>query len=160
MKQTLHILVFTAILLTACNKEDIDQEKPVINLAIQDSYPRNCDTLWLDESFTFKAMFTDNRELGSFSIEIHENFDHHSHSTEAIACELMPEKEPVNPFEFLKDYPIPEGLSRYDALVEITIPQGNIKGDYDDGDYDLYISLTDREGWSAQKGLSVKLMRK
>jgi hypothetical protein len=87
--------------------------------------PQNCDTLWLGETFTFRALFTDNRALGSFSIEIHENFDHHAHSTEVTECELNPVKQPVNPFLFIRNFEIPEGLAEYEANVEILIPAGN-----------------------------------
>ena len=33
-------------------------------------------------------------------------------------------------------------------------------GLYDEGDYHFFISLTDKEGWSAQKGLSVKMLHR
>lgn len=158
MKQVLILFAVTAILFTACNKDETDQEKPVINLTADDSFPQNCDTLWLGETFTFRAVFTDNQELGSFSIEIHEDFDHHEHSTETEECEPMPDREPVNPFEYLQDFTIPQGLSHYEAEVEITIPETNDEGMLDEGDYHVFISLTDREGWSEQKGLSVKIM--
>lgn len=158
MKKALTLLALTAIMLTACNKEETDQEKPVINLTTENAFPQNCDTLWLGETFTFRAVFTDNQELGSFSIEIHEDFDHHEHSTETEICEPMPEKEPVNPFEYLQDFAIPEGISHYEAEVEITIPESNGEGMLDEGDYHFFISLTDREGWSDQKGFSVKIM--
>lgn len=77
------ILIFAGIIsFNACTKDDIDKEKPVIDLTIQDAFPVNCDTLYFGESFTMRMRFTDNAELGSYSIDIHNNFDHHSHSTE------------------------------------------------------------------------------
>jgi hypothetical protein len=160
MKQKILMIALTVFMLSACSKDDTDMEKPVIDFSADDSFPNNCDTLWLGEAFNFRATFTDNSELGSYSIEIHENFDHHSHSTEETPCELMPEKEPVNPFEFLQDYMIPAGLSSYEADLEITIPEGNNDGFFDEGDYDISISLTDKEGWSAQKIISLKLLRR
>ncbi len=158
MKKTLVVLAAAAVLFVACSKEETDQQKPEINHNAQNAYPQNCDTLWLGETFTFESEFTDNLQLGSFSIEIHEDFDHHEHSTETEECEQGPEKEPVNPFEYLQDFEIPEGLTHYDASVEITIPESDENGPLDEGDYHLFISLTDREGWSAQKGISIKIM--
>ncbi|MFW6289465.1 MAG: DUF4625 domain-containing protein [Mariniphaga sp.] len=158
MKKTLTILAAVTILFAACSKEETDQQKPEINHSSQDAYPQNCDTLWLGETFTFKSVFTDNQELGTFSIEIRENFDHHAHSTETEECEHGPEKEPVNPFEYLEDFQIPGGSTQYEASVEITIPESDVNGPVDEGDYHLFISLTDREGWSEQKGLSIKIM--
>src|SRR5690554_2662040 len=119
MKHTLLIVTLAAILFTACKKEDIDQENPVIDLSAETAFPQSCDTIWFGEDFTFSALFSDNSELGSFSIEIHENFDHHAHSTDSEACELMPEKEPVNPFHFINDYQIPPGQTQYAANIVV-----------------------------------------
>lgn len=154
------ILFLSLIAFHSCTKDDIDKEKPVIDLTLQDAFPVNCDTLYFGESFTVKIRFTDNAELGSFSIDIHHNFDHHSHSTEVTECELDPIKTPVNPFVFIQDYDIPAGLSEYVTDVTIALPSGDNNGLYDEGDYHFFISLTDAEGWSTQKGLIVKMLRR
>jgi hypothetical protein len=149
------------ILFISCEKdEDIDTEKPVIDLTVQDAFPINCDTIYFGESFELKLLFTDNAELGSYSIDIHNNFDHHSHSTEVTECELDPIKEPVNPFIFIEDFTIPEGLKEHETGISISIPSGNGNGLFDDGDYHFFISLTDREGWSSQVGLSIKMLHR
>ena len=160
MKSISGLLILITMVATSCSKEEVDQTKPEIVMNAESSYPQNCDTLWLGETFTFSAIFTDNQELGSYSIEIHENFDHHSHSTESEACNLMPQKEPVNPFQFLQDYAVPEGMTIHEAVENIYIPDSNNEGPIDDGDYDLSIKLTDREGWATQKVISIKLMRR
>jgi hypothetical protein len=154
------IIVTMLLVINSCKKDDIDKEKPMIDLSIENAFPVNCDTLYFGESFTMRVRFTDNAELGSYSIELHHNFDHHSHSTEVTECELDPVKTPVNPFLFIQDYDIPAGLSEYVTDVTITIPSGDNNGLYDEGDYHFFISLTDAEGWSAQKGLSVKMVRR
>ncbi len=153
------IPVLLSIFFYSCEK-NIDKEKPSIDLSIQDAFPVNCDTLYFGEPFNFIALFTDNVELGSYSIDIHNNFDHHSHSTEVIECSLDPIKTPVNPFLFIEDYDIPAGLSAYQTDTSITIPLGDETGNFDEGDYHFFISLTDKEGWSTQKGLSVKILRR
>lgn len=143
----------------SCNREEVDKEKPQIDLTILGAFPINCDTLYFGETFTFKMLFTDNIELGSYSIDIHHNFDHHSHSTEVSECQLDPVKAPINPFVFIDDYSIPDGLQEYETSLEITLPDGDAKGPYDEGDYHFFISLTDKSGWSTQKGLSIKIIR-
>lgn len=149
------------VFLNSCEKgEDIDKQKPEIDLSIQGVFPLNCDTLYFGETFNFKVLFRDNVELGSkkaFSIDIHHNFDHHSHSTEVSECSLEPIKTPVNPFTFIEDYDIPDGIQEYETNLSISIPSGNGSRLFDDGDYHFFISLTDKEGWSAQKGLSIKM---
>lgn len=155
------ILIITGIIsFNACNEGDIDKEKPVIDLSIADAFPVNCDTLYFGESFTLRVRFTDNAELGSYSVEIHNNFDHHEHSTEVEECDTDPDKEPVNPWVFIQDYDITPGSVEYLTDIEIEIPSSDDLGLYDEGDYHFYISLTDAEGWSAQKGLSVKIMKR
>lgn len=149
------------ILLISCEKDkEIDKEKPTIDIDFFGAFPTNCDTLYFGESFDLKVQFTDNSELGSYSISIHDNFDHHSHSTEVIECELDPIKEPVNPFTFIDDYTIPEGSKEYETDISISIPSGKGNGLFDDGDYHFFISLTDREGWSSQAGLSIKMLHR
>lgn len=149
------------VFFNSCEKEEeIDKIKPSIDLSIQDAFPVNCDTLYFGESFNFKVLFTDNVELGSYSIDIHNNFDHHSHSTEVTECELWPVKVPVNPFVFIDDFEIPSGSNEYKTSQVISIPAGNGKGEFDEGDYHFFISLTDKEGWSTQKGLSIKILKR
>ena len=145
-------------LLIGCDKDkDIDTEKPVIDLNIQNAFPVNCDTIYFGESFELKVLFTDNVELGSYSIDIHNNFDHHSHSTEVAECNFDPIKAPSNPLVFIEDFEIPSGLSAYETNLSISIPSDDGNEIYDEGDYHFYISLTDHEGWSTQVGLSIKM---
>lgn len=151
------LLIFFIIGLVSCEK-DIDTEKPEIENDFTASFPINCDTLYFNEAFTLKIKLTDNVELGSFSIGIHNNFDHHSHSTEVTVCSLAPKKDPINPFTFIEDFDIPNGLNQYETNLVLTIPSSNENGTFDEGDYHFFISLTDNEGWSAQKGLSIKML--
>jgi hypothetical protein len=148
------IRIFPALLLTmlltAC--VDIDDEVPVIDMSDGTAFPQNCVTVYRGETFTFHARFSDNRELGSFSIEIHNNFDHHTHSTSVAQCELEPVKTAINPFLFIKEFSIPGGLTEYTATVSIDIP-----ADVDTGDYHFMVRLTDKSGWQTFKGISMKI---
>lgn len=160
MKNLIILVAFASLVFVSCNREEIDDEKPEIDLTVSGAFPQNCDTLWLGESFTFKVLFSDNVELGSYSIEVHENFDHHAHSTEVTECDLDPVKTPVNPLYFIRDFEIPTGLTEYETNLQISLPAENNEGNFDDGDYHFFIRLTDKEGWSAQKGLSIKMLHR
>ena len=160
MKKIIIFFAFATIVFASCSREKIDEKKPEIDLTFSGAFPQNCDTIWLGESFAFKMLFTDNVELGSFSIELHENFDHHAHSTELTECDLDPVKTPENPLYFIRDFEIPTGLTEYETNIQISLPEENNEGKFDEGDYHFFIRITDREGWSAQKGLSVKLFRR
>jgi hypothetical protein len=136
----------------SCDKEERDTELPVIVVSGADHFPQNCDTIYAGESFTFRALFTDNHELGSYSIDIHHNFDHHSHSTEISNCPMDPDKAALNPLLYINQFEIPGGLREYSASQVIEIPEG-----VDTGDYHLMVRLTDRTGWQAIMGISIKL---
>lgn len=127
-----------------------DTEYPTIDL--NKTYPETCSIL--KRGKTLKAVITvdDNRELGSITLDIHNNFDHHNHSTEIEDCGLDPKKEPENPYKLIQSYEIPEGNDHYVLEQDIDIP-----ADSDPGDYHFMIRVTDKAGWQTLAGLSIKI---
>ncbi|MCU4176158.1 DUF4625 domain-containing protein [Carboxylicivirga sp. N1Y90] len=159
--QILNLSLALLLFVSACSDDnEIDTEKPAIDISFDGAFPVNCSTIYFGEVFELKLRFSDNTELGSYSIDIHNNFDHHSHSTEISQCEFDSKKDPVMPFVLIEDYSLPEGLTYYETSVFINVPSGDGNTLYDDGDYHFYISLTDKEGWSSQKGLSIKMLHR
>ncbi len=158
----LTLIVVASCALNSCKDDgvEIDTEKPSIDLTVAGAFPTSCDTLYFDEPFTIKAQLTDNVELGSYNIDIHNNFDQHTHSTEFENCTLDTIKKAVNPYIFIQDYTIPAATSEYTTDVSLTIPSTDGTDAYDEGDYHFQISLTDKEGWSTLKGLNVKILRR
>jgi hypothetical protein len=152
--------ILLLLALFACTDEEIDDVRPTIDLSLEDAFPLNCDTIYFGESFEMRMLFSDNCELGSFSISVHNNFNHHSHSTEVTECNLSPVKDPVNPLNFIEDFSIPEGMTEYETDFAVNFPSGDENGDFDEGDYHFFISLTDKEGSSEQKGLSIKILHR
>lgn len=143
-------------LLWGCSKSEIDDVPPVIIMNDPLHFPQVCDTVYIGETFTFRSTFTDNKELGAYSIDIHHNFDHHSHSTEAEECELDPPKTPTeNVFLFIQSYTIPDELKTYEAEASIEIP-----ADADTGDYHFFLALTDKEGWQSIRGVGIKVLER
>ena len=140
--------------------DDVDKTKPTIDVSFKQAFPQNCDTLYFGETFTLKMLLEDNVELGAYSIDIHNNFDHHAHSTDVSTCDMDSVKKAVNPYSLIQDYAIPSGLTEYTTAIQITVPDSNNAGSYQEGDYHFFVSLTDKEGWSTQKGLSVKIVRR
>lgn len=141
------------LLWNSCGSDgDKDDQLPVIDMTGENDFPQNCTTVYRGEDFTFQATFTDNAALGSFSIDIHNNFDHHTHSTDAEDCDLDAVKDAVNPFLSIEQYDLEDGLTTYQATVVITVPE-----DVDTGDYHFMVKLTDAEGWQALRGISFKI---
>lgn len=153
-KKLLSLLLAVLVLAAGCkdDKEEIDTEHPEIVLTDASAFPVQCSTIKRGQTFTFKATFRDNLRLGSYSLDIHHNFDHHTHSTEVEECVLEAKKTPVEPFLLIRNYPIPEGQREYQATAEIEVP-----ADVDPGDYHFLIRVTDKEGWQTLKGLSIKI---
>lgn len=145
------LFIAIALFIVSCSKEEIkDREKPTIDLT--NGFPTNCSVIKKGEPFTFKATFNDNVALGSYSIDVHNNFDHHTHSTEEETCDLLPKKKPVKPFKLIKTYAIEGNPKAYRATKEFTVGK-----EYDSGDYHFMIKVTDKEGWTTLKGISIKI---
>ena len=152
LKYIVVILLFGFIM--ACKKDEtnIDTQYPVIDVTGSNAFPVQCSILTPGQKFTFKAKFSDNVALGSYSLDIHNNFDHHSHSTEVNDCTMDAKKTPIKPFLFINTFQIPSGTTSYEAVNEITIP-----ADVDPGDYHFLIKVTDKKGWQTLKGINIKI---
>ncbi|WP_125719047.1 DUF4625 domain-containing protein [Flavobacterium ustbae] len=153
IKLLLGILALAFISSCSSDNAEIDTEYPVVDISGSNAFPIQCSTIERGKTFTFKASFNDNVALGSYSLDIHHNFDHHTHSTEVESCEMEAVKKPVKPMLFINNYTIPDGVKNYEATAQISIP-----ADVDPGDYHFMIRLTDKEGWQTLKGLSIKIL--
>ena len=146
------ILLVTA----ACSSDDpieIDEEKPTITVAYDGGFPQGCGLLTKGETYNFRAMVTDNDELAAYSIDIHHNFDHHTHDDQVADCDLEPIKQSENPFIFVENYTIEEGLTSYEFNISVTIPD-----DIDTGDYHCAFSVTDVTGWQSRTSIDIKII--
>ncbi len=157
MKNPTRILLTLAVslLLNACkdNTKELDTIYPEINMSAATAFPKQCSEVRRGEKFAFRATLSDNVRLGSVSVDIHHNFDGHSHSTEVNGCSLDPVKQPVNPFVLIRSYPIPDGLKTFMIEEAIDVPE-----QIQTGDYHFLIRLTDHEGWQTIKGLSIRII--
>ena len=154
-KYLFSLMAMALFAVAGCSKDEedaVDTEYPVIEVDFADAFPKQCSTLKRGQTFTFRAALRDNVRLGSVSIDVHHNFDHHTHSTEVQECSMAPVKQPKNPFLLIKSFPLPQGQRQYQTAFELAIP-----ADVDPGDYHFLIRLTDQEGWQTLKGLSIKL---
>lgn len=153
--QTGFVLIAALLLLNSCSKNektDIDTVYPTIDVSAATAFPKQCSSLKRGEKFIFRANLADNVELGALSVDIHHNFDHHSHSTEVNDCASDPIKAPIKPFLLIKSFALPAGQPSHQIAEEIMVP-----ADIDPGDYHFLIRLTDRAGWQTIKGLSIKI---
>ena len=142
--------------LCACSSSDDAETKDMTYPVITDqgitANPIDCQVYNRGEVIPFNYVFTDDTELGSYNIEVHNNFDHHTHSTSAVECEMEANKKPINAWIFNQDYTIPSGKRSFTARIDIPIP-----ADVDPGDYHFVVRVTDRAGWQQLKAMSVKI---
>lgn len=147
------LLGFFALALVSCTETEIDEEKPTITVNYAGGFPQTCENLSRGQSYTIKAKVADNLELASYSVEMHHNFDHHTHDDQQGACELESVKAAVNPLIFSDNEQIPEGLTAYELKIDLILPDG-----VDTGDYHLALSVTDVTGWQARTSVDVKIV--
>ena len=152
------IFMFLTLLcaLCACSSSDDEETKdmtyPVINTTDIVAVPTDCQVFKRGDVIPFNYLFTDNMELGAYNIEIHNNFDHHTHGTSAVECPMEAKKDPVKPWVYNRDFTIPAGQRTYTARHDIAIP-----ADIDPGDYHFMVRLTDHAGWQQLHALAIKI---
>lgn len=156
MKRNILYSIMLLCALSACggsdDEEQKDMQQPVINEQGITANPIDCQVYQRGSVIPFHYLMTDNQELGAYNIEIHNNFDHHTHSTTAAECPMEAQKQPKNPWVYNQDFVIPAGLRQYDAHHDIQIP-----ADIDPGDYHFMIRLTDRAGWQQLHAVAIKI---
>ena len=159
-KINLFLLSMTIIaLFLSCSGNDIDDsvkdlEKPTITDEGIVAMPENCQTYKPGEKIPVRYILKDNIELGRYNIEIHNNFDHHSHSTSAGDCPLDPKKTANDKvWIFNQDFTIPSGCRTFTIHQDIDIPT-----DRQPGDYHFVIRFTDKAGHQDLKAISIKLI--
>ncbi|WP_196887026.1 DUF4625 domain-containing protein [Aureivirga sp. CE67] len=142
------------IFLAACSddEDDIDQTNPTIDFDFESSFPKPCVVVQRGTTFNFHAKFSDNDVLGSYAIDIHNNFDHHTHDNYDVQCDLSPIKAPVNPFIYIQNFTIEGDLKEYQPTLEIVIPDA-----IDVGDYHFEVRLTDKTGWQTRHAIDFKI---
>ncbi len=154
-KQLVSLLLLSGIFFGGCDTDSIDQERPVIDFTLEGSFPQACDTIYFNEGFELRAYFSDNEGLASFSLDVHHNFDHHSHSTEPVSCELDSTKEATNPFVYIQDYLLDSAEIQ---VSEQILFSSDSSQRHDSGDYHFFLRLTDINGWTTYRGVPVKLL--
>lgn len=148
--------MFFALILASCSSDDgvgKDEEKPAISINYNEGFPQACEQLVRGETYNFRAQVTDNVALASYSLDIHHNFDHHTHDDQAGECDLEEKKDAVNPMIFIENYTIEGGVTSYEINISITIPD-----DVDTGDYHCSYSVTDETGWQSRTSVDIKIV--
>lgn len=142
---TAAILAVGGLFFTSCDSDDDkDTTKPVI----ENIEPENGDYLQIGEHVHFAAEISDNESLRSYKIDIHSNFDGHTHKALAESSDSVA-------FSFSKSWTTTETggeslLGKKNAHLhhhEIEIPKNNAEGrPYKTGNYHFSLFVVDEAG--------------
>lgn len=128
------MLAVSALFVSCSDDEkDSDTTKPVINLI----EPEEGAVLKPGSTIHFEMDLEDNVMLGSYKVEIHSNFDGHTHDTKAEAGNT----EETVPFAFNKSWDVSGLKNTHIHHHEIEIP-ANAK----EGNYHLMVYCADAAG--------------
>jgi hypothetical protein len=150
------IIIFNALLIVGCsnNDEDLkDLEKPTITVAYKNGFPKSCSTLQRGKEHIVSVKVSDNLALASYGIDVHNNFDHHTHDDQGEKCELNSVKSPKNPFVYLVNKDIVGNVKQFEIKHVLKIP-----ANVDIGDYHCQISVVDVTGWQSRTSLDIKIV--
>ena len=145
-------LLLSAISCSTDGNSEIDEEKPTITINYDSGFPQPCMELKRGETYEFRARTTDNAALASYSLDIHHNFDHHTHDEHSAECDLGAVKEPENPLLYLENFSIEGSPAEYEIVIPVAIPE-----DADTGDYHTHFSVTDETGWQSRVTIDIKI---
>ena len=150
------LILLLSLVFASCTTDDSaekDDQKPTISINYNEGFPQSCNQLVRGETYNFVAMVTDNMALASYSLDIHHNFDHHTHDDQGEPCVLDQKKQAINPLIYMENYTISEGPTTYEINISITIPN-----DIDTGDYHCSYSVTDATGWQSRTSIDIKII--
>lgn len=136
-----------SVLFTSCSDDDtvIDTEKPQISI----TEPHAEDAFAPGSEMDIMAVFTDNVELSSYKIEIHDDFDGHTHAVNKT--------QEVNPWSYEETFTIPSGQTSYEAHQHIDIPAELNGNPITEGYYHLGIFVTDAAGNQSEAFLQIHI---
>lgn len=153
-KSTALLLSICFIALSCIEKKDTENEKPAIKILS----PMPCDTLYYGELIRFRATISDSSGLGNISMDLHNNFGHHSHGVHE-SCTMDDPKDAINPFANAWIFSLPKDKKSF--IFDTTIALPKKKNDsifYDTGDYHFHIYITDNDGYQSFTSLDVKIL--
>jgi len=167
MKTKLFLLIACTAICAAfisCEPKDKDTAYPVIE--DQNFLPANCDIYYLGDTIQVHFVATDNIALGAFNIEIHNNFDHHTHGTSSEECDEGEEhqhegeegeehhhEEVEGAWIYNHDFAFRPNSMADTVDLSIVVPD-TVKT----GDYHFMLRITDKAGWQSIKAVALEII--
>ncbi len=141
------ILLFSIIYASSCERNQADTQKPEIII----SGPEEEEVLYIGSEIHFEVDFSDDVELKSYKVDIHSNFDGHTHKSsnaDSVA------------WSFQKSWNFDAGQKNaHIHHHEIVIPQEYLGKEISQGEYHFMIYCTDAAGNESWIAIPVKIMK-
>lgn len=143
------LLFISTLTFFSCDNNDSDTTKPVIDL----HEPEEGQVLTIGEDVHFEMDLSDDVMLGSYKINIHNNFDGHGHGeSRAVATAASEAEEERVAFTFDRAYDVSGHITKHEHHHDIVIP-ANAKP----GNYHLMVYCTDAAGNEAHIARNIVL---
>jgi len=138
------VILIMGFIMVSCNDDEVDNAKPTINLIA----PSNNAVLHVGGEVHFDCGFADDVELRSYKIEIHNNFDGHTH--ESVALKSVKE-EHGHPWTYTNTWNFESGKKNEDVHHHtIQIPETILVDGVDEltaeGEYHFGVFCVDAAG--------------
>ncbi|ASB47775.1 DUF4625 domain-containing protein [Alkalitalea saponilacus] len=156
MKRLIFVSLISILFVSACVKDsDTEAEAPKVEILL----PFPCDTIYYGEDFIFRLKLTDKNELGNLSMDIHNNFNHHSHG-DNITCQMDDRKEAIHPFSKAWIHSLPNQREyTFEKVLNFPVKNQDDKV-HDHGDYHFHIYVTNEDGYQVFTTLDVKILHR
>ncbi len=125
--RSLYSILLIAILLTACRKSDAIPPE-LAEISVNDIVDQDL-VFQPGASFTVRTILTDDTELGQFKIDIHDDFDGHSHKTLTEKFkEIRIKNISGTQYQLEEQFTIPANASSgtYHGTIRVLDAEGNI----------------------------------
>jgi len=142
------MLLAVVFFATSCEKEENDTQKPVITV----EGPEQNEVLYIGSGIHLEVEFTDDTELKSYKVDIHSNFDGHTHKST--------NSEDTIAWSFQKSWNFDAGQKNAHVHHhEIVVPHEYNGNDISQGIYHFMIYCTDAAGNESWTAVPVKIMK-
>ncbi len=135
------IIPVLALFVVSCSSDDDSLDSSAPTIVVEE--PTMHEEFALGDEIHFDALFTDDVELASYKIDIHNNFDGHEHRG------VVPYHND-EPWTYQESFTIPHGNTEYHVHQHIDIPNNILPGDYHFG-----VILIDAAGNESQVYLEI-----
>ncbi|TCO05415.1 DUF4625 domain-containing protein [Natronoflexus pectinivorans] len=156
MKRLIFVSLIVVLFVSSCVKDsDTEAEAPKVDILL----PFACDTVYFGEEFTFRLKLTDKNALGNLSMDVHNNFNHHSHG-DNVTCQMDERKEAIHPYSNAWIHSLPK-QREYIFEKILTFPKETEENNiHDHGDYHFHIYVTNEDGYQVFTTLDIKVLHR